>query len=96
MGSSVGIGPQQAELNAQIDGLATVMSVYGPWMKIAVFAAHELLAKWPGDYTIQRRNGTYFKVTLFEPSYEHIGEDANFPQAVLLAAQGALLSQSER
>lgn len=85
-----GLSPAEAELTAQIDGLGTAIAVYGPWTKISNFAAYELLAKWSGDYEIKRQNGLYFRVTLFEPSYEHIGEDANLPAAVLAAARKAL------
>ena len=57
--------------------------------------ASSILNAWPGDYEIRRQNG-YFRVTLFEPSYEHIGSAAARPEAIYAAVGKAIRSFNER
>ena len=37
------------------------------------------------DFDVEKRNGTYYRVTLYRPSYEFIGEGMSFSIAVVRA-----------
>lgn len=79
----------------QVGGLEATINFYGSHTDIAEMSARRLMNAWWGDVEVRRQNGTYWKVTLFEPSYEHIGDGDCFSRATLIAARRAVKRYEE-
>ena len=91
----VDVDGEYVALREEIAMLDRVIEAIGHGSDTAAGWAKTILTYWRGDFEIRRKND-HFRVTLFEPSYEHIAWGESQTLAILGAARKAVQSYAER